>query len=213
VCYILGNSSSLLQCRLRDLEESGIATIGTNRLLRVIRVEYLLLADLRVLSEEMDRITSARPKLLILHDLAAKAQKHLKEIDHWTYFVREPFIPKRQQPYLGYEPEWQNGVLLRSGNTGTYALEIAALMGFTEIRLLGIDLRFDLPTSHFYGVNKYRGHRIKHTQRHLRRVVLAYAALQDRLKDMGVKVINESPIDGPLDDHIPKEKSPWLKNQ
>lgn len=84
-------------------------------------------------------------------------------------------------------------------------------MGFTEIRLLGIDLRFDLAKSHFYGVNKHRGQRIRHKPSHIRRVVQSYGALHDILADHGVRVVNESPIEGPLDEVLPKEKSPWLK--
>jgi hypothetical protein len=174
-------------------------------------VDYLLLADLIVLGEEKTRLKLARNGLLVLRELAFGAQKMLRGINHWTYSVTEPFAPKPRLPYSGYEPDWPRGVLLRTGNTGTYALEAAALMGYTEIRLLGIDLRFDLKTSHFYGENKYRGVRIKHRATHLRRVVKAYAAITAKLGDMGVKVITESPIEGPLDDFIPKETSPWLK--
>jgi len=38
-------------------------------------------------------------------------------------------------------PTPPSDAFLYSGNSGTYAMEAAALMGFKEIRLLGIDLR------------------------------------------------------------------------
>lgn len=146
-----------------------------------------------------------------MHDLAAKRADDLKGLELWTFNVGDPFMPKRSKPFLGYEPRWKHGMLARSGNTGTYAIEAAALLGCTEIRLLGIDLRFDLAKSHFYGQNTYRGQRIVHKQSHLDRVTLCYRALHDRLKKEGIRLINESPYEGRLDEHIPREESPWLK--
>ena len=212
--YILGNSVSLRNINLDALgSDRSALTIGVNRLLQVFSPNFLLVADKLVLQEELDRLHAAKPKLLVLRELDAKpdVSATLAGIDRWTWSVGRVFTPKRARPFLGYEPKWQHGEFLRSGNTGTYAIEAAALMGCTEIRLLGIDLRFDLKESHFFGVNKHNGQRIRHKQNHLRRLPLAYRAIHDKLKEMGVQVINESPIPGPLDEWIPREKSPWLK--
>jgi hypothetical protein len=196
---------------MHALAREGVKTIGTNRVLRTFVPTWLLIADLIVLAEEETRLHSAKPGLLTLHGLAVEAEEKMRGLDVWTFWVGEPFMPKPRLPYLGCELSWKHGRLVRTGNTGTYALEAAALMGFTEIRLLGIDLRFDLAKSHFYGVNKHRGHRIRHKPSHIRRVVQSYGALHDILADHGVRVVNESPIEGPLDEVLPKEKSPWLK--
>lgn len=142
--------------------------------------------------------------------LASGAEGRI-EAEHWTFSVGSPFRPRRAEPFFGYEPQWARGEFLRSGNTGTYAVEAAALMGFEDIRLLGIDLRFDLGKSHFYGQNKYNGVRIRHNRRWMRTVVAAFDALRRKLNAMGRTLINESEYDGPLDDVLPKEKSRWLK--
>ena len=212
--YILGNSVGLESLDLASLaSDRSCLTIGVNRLLRVFAPEYLLVADLKIIAEERDRLRAAKPKLLVWRKLGAMLaeRKTLPGVRRWTWDVGRAFTPKLRQPCLGYEPSWTTGVFLRSGNTGTYAIEAAALMGCTEIRLLGIDLRFDLPRSHFFGTNKHKGRRITYSPRQIKRMVSAYRAIHDRLKTMGVRLINESPIDGPLDEWIPREKSKWLK--
>jgi hypothetical protein len=92
-----------------------------------------------------------------------------------------------------------------SGNSGTYALEAAALLGFTEIRMLGIDLRYDLRDSHFFGNGKTEGCHLND------KALPAYRSVYRELTERGIKIVNESAYDGPLDEFIPKEKSAWLR--
>lgn len=119
---------------------------------------------------------------------------------------------KRIRTSRDYAPEWKRGVFAFSGNTGTYSIEAAALMGFSDIRLLGIDLRFDLPTSHFFGRNPLpSGAPRRYNRRRIAEVVKCYGAIAAALKNEGISVVNESCYDGPLDDVLPREESPWLK--
>lgn len=84
-------------------------------------------------------------------------------------------------------------------------------MGFTEIRLLGMDLRFDLAKSHWYGQNLCQGQRRQYSPRRIQTWAEAYGAITADLKSRGISVVNETHIEGPLDEHIPREKPTWLK--
>jgi hypothetical protein len=138
-------------------------------------------------------------------------QRKTQGIEVKTWNTGRRFVPRRTLPFGGYEPSWTRGEMAFSGNTATYSLEAAALMGFTDIRLLGIDLRFDLPRSHFFGKNLYKGRPRKYPAKHIARVAQTLGAITVRLADMGIRVTNESPYDGPLDEFVPKETSPWLR--
>jgi len=122
-----------------------------------------------------------------------------------------PFKARRGREDLGYVPERGKGVFCRSSNTGTYAIEAAALMGYTDIRVIGVDFSFERKQSHFYGENKFRGTKIKHSKKVLRTMLEAYEAVCRDLGSKGITVVNESPCCGPLDDFMPREKSKWLK--
>lgn len=101
----------------------------------------------------------------------------------------------------------------RTGNTGTYALEAAALMGFKEIRMLGIDFSFDGPQTHSWGrQTKHKGGATpKRRAKLIERDVRGFKDVYRRLTHQGVRIVNESPAEGPLDAFIPRERSQWLK--
>lgn len=82
------------------------------------------------------------------------------------------------------------------------------MLGFTEIRMLGIDLRYDLPKTHFFGDGKQFKCKLS---RPLKFILERYRMAFGELTERGVKIVNESPLEGPLDAFLPKEKSPWLK--
>lgn len=125
-----------------------------------------------------------------------------------------PFRADRKRPDLGYREHREQAVFCRAGNTGCYALEAAALMGFTDIRLIGIDFSFERKCSHFFGDNCVpgrSGRKIVHSKRVLRTMLEGYEAVYRDLASKGITVVNESPCRGPLDDLVPWEKSRWLK--
>ncbi len=81
-------------------------------------------------------------------------------------------------------------------------------MGFTDIRMLGIDLSgYGTPSSHCWGDGRTEGCQLS---RPVERLVESYRMVLEDLRDRGVKLTNESPVSGPLDGVIPKETCPWL---
>ena len=82
-------------------------------------------------------------------------------------------------------------------------------MGFRDIRLLGIDLRYDLPEgSHCYGDGRKEGCHLGD----MRVVLPAYEYVRKRVEAAGGTLVNESPFGGPLDKVVPRRKSEWLIN-
>ena len=88
-------------------------------------------------------------------------------------------------------------------------------MGFTEIRMLGIDLRYDKPHTHFFGTTgkhkASRGLRSRERDMMVQRDAREFGKTWTALTHRGVRIVNESPAEGPLDAFIPREDTPWLK--
>lgn len=213
-CYILGNSSSLTALDLTALAASGQKLLGINRILQVVTTHWLIVSDSEVLVEETTRLQQEKPTLLLLHKLEGLRGERIPEVEAWHWDVTPIPYQHGGRPSAQDLEGWRKmGVFLRSGNTGTYAIEAAAIMGFTEIRLLGMDLRFDLAKTHFYGVNKYHGQRRQYTPKHIQGWAECFGLIADDLKDRGIDVVNETHIEGPLDDYLPREKPRWLKKK
>lgn len=215
-CYILGNSSSLERVDLAGLAASRVPSIGVNRLLRVFRPVFLLLADKPVLAEEHPRLSTAKPRLLAWRGLTALLGSLAPGMDVRTWETwGGPFSrgwrPNRK---VRWEPRWTRGAFWQTGNTGTYALEAAAMIGYRDLRMLGIDLRFDLPRSHFFGENvNLKGRRITYTAKQIKSVVQGYREVVEGLRGLGCRVTSESAYDGPLDAFIPRSEGPWQKTK
>lgn len=94
-------------------------------------------------------------------------------------------------------------------------MEALAFMGFTEIRMLGIDLRYDMPDTHFFGTSgkhkAQRGIRPREREMMVQKDARAIGRTWEILTHRGVRIVNESPAEGPLDAFIPREESRWLK--
>jgi hypothetical protein len=123
----------------------------------------------------------------------------------WTYGLHTS--PWQKNPAGGAPPR-PDQHFRYSGNTGTYAIEAAALLGFTEVRMLGIDLRYDLAKTHFFGDGRALGCKLS---RPLDYLVNRFRMVFEQLKSRGITLVNESPLEGPLDAVIPREASPWLR--
>jgi len=210
--YILGNSSSLERVDLDRLRRSDLVTVGINRILRCFKPQFLLVADRPVLQEELTRLNSARPKLLAWRMLAAmpglEPGVEVRTWDTWGGAYARGWKRGRAPEW---SPRWRDGQFWHSGNSGTYCIEAAALMGFRDIRLLGIDLRFDLPRSHFFGQNTWRGQRIKYTPRQIAGTVKAFEIVISGVAKLGCNVTSESCYDGPLDAVLARRACPWQK--
>ena len=205
-CYVLGNSGSLSRIRTEELLAS-VPTIGVNRILRVVSgaVSHLLIADKMVLQSELLRVNSCATGLLIFGGLDSRVLRQVERPERiWTWGIHT--CPYQRKPPRGHPPKL--GEFRFSGNTGTYAIEAAALMGFSDIRMLGIDLtNYGTPTSHCWGDGRTEGCRLS---RPLPYLVERYRMVFEELKSRNVKLVNESPVEGPLDAVIPKETCPWL---
>lgn len=210
--YILGNSSSLEQVDLSLLRQSGLATIGINRILRCFAPTYLVVADRPVLQEELARLNSAKPKLLAWRMLVGIAARipglEVRTWETWGGAYARGWKRGRNPEWV---PRWRDGQFWHSGNSGTYSIEAAALMGFRDIRLLGIDLRFDLPRSHFFGQNTWRGQRIRYTPRQIAATVKAFEIVVSGVTRLGYTVTSESCYEGPLDAVLARRACPWQK--
>ena len=203
--YVLGNSWSLNQTPAQPLC-SQFPTLGINRVLRThSQVEMLILSDSDVLREELPRILQGRPRLLLCDKLAGvwMARGGGKGIEAYTWHVNQPHVrkgmPSRRRPP-------QPCHFARTGNTGTYAMEAAALMGFKEIRLLGIDFSFNGPQTHSWGnQTKHKGGATPRRRAKLiERDVRGFREVYNSLTSRGVRIVNESPEAGPLDEFIPR---------
>ena len=81
-------------------------------------------------------------------------------------------------------------------------------MGFNDIRILGIDLvGYGTPSSHCWGDGRTEGCQLAKDVTYL---VERYRMVFEDLKSRGIRLTNESPVEGPLDAVIPREKCPWL---
>ena len=205
-CYVLGNSGSLSRIRTAELSAS-LPTVGVNRILRTVRgpVSALMIADSLVLQAELDRVNSSETALLTFSGLDSRVIRSVERPERiWTWGLHT--YPRQRKPAGGAPPK--PGEFRFSGNTGTYAIEAAALMGFTDIRMLGIDLTgYGKPGSHCWGDGRTEGCKLS---RPVPWLVERYRMVFEDLRDKGIRLTNESPVEGPLDAAIPKERCPWL---
>lgn len=89
-------------------------------------------------------------------------------------------------------------------------MEAAALLGFTDIRIVGVDLVYpEKGPTHFFGDGRKEGCRISK----LTRILSTCKKVYDSLTSKGITIVNESPVRGPLDDVVPWKESPWLKTK
>lgn len=79
-------------------------------------------------------------------------------------------------------------------------------MGFRDIRLLGIDLRYDLKNSHTFGDGRKEGCHLGNKEI----VLSAFKYVAEKVNQAGGTLVSESAYEGPLDEIIPRRKSPWL---
>ncbi len=96
-----------------------------------------------------------------------------------------------------------------SGNTATYAVQAAMLMGFTDIRLLGVDLTYDIPgekESHSFGSGKREGCRLSDVSL----ILKVFGRIMKDCEREGISLVNESWVRGPLDKVMPWRESEWL---
>jgi hypothetical protein len=175
--------------------------VGINRLLRLAEPRYMMISDKDVLAAEAQRLRTSTCTILLFKGLAPYARRELPGRRLFLWDVRPRRGPFRLRP--GQKPKG----FLYSGNSSTYAIEAAALMGATEIRMVGIDLFYPrVGPTHFFGDGRKEGCRLSSPER----VVEAVRCLNRELKAKGITLVNESPASGPLDGVVPRRSCPWL---
>jgi sugar phosphate isomerase/epimerase len=148
---------------------------------------------------EQDRINTFGIDLLLFKGLRDYAERlNIRSTKHyWDIY-----------PIRDKEDGWKADKFLFSGSSTTYAIEAAALMGYKEIVLIGVDyVGYEKKESHFFGNGANEGCYMPK----LTRVMEACKRIRRRLEKQGVSIYNESPVHGPLDDVFVRRESRWLK--
>ena len=200
IVFVVGNSGSLNEMDLSRL--SGRFLVGANRILRKMPVSCLVIADGNVYRQEFTRLQDTGCYVVVsdsmLHGLVKEASTLVPRADRTFFFKID--IEAR---YC----ELKSDMFGRSRNTGCYAVETAyRFLGGrkgTTIALLGMELRWrNLEQSHFFGGGEV--HTLK-CRPHFAPGVEAMKAISKILKTQGIKLVNLSPWDGPLDAFVPRE--------
>lgn len=125
--------------------------------------------------------------------------------------LKERLGIKNETVYFDVRPIGVRGFndnsMLLSGNTATYAAQFALAAGYSDIRLLGVDLcDYDRAESHCYGDGKKEGCKLGK----LTTIMSVFKKVRDMAHEKGATIVNESPVEGPLDEVFPRRKCPWL---
>ena len=167
--FILASGPSLFTCDLTPLRRRII--IGLNRsALLYPDTHYHCTMDQRLFDEHPDVLRKAR----FLFTLEGR-----------------PFgIPINLLGSEGFSKELDKGIY--SGYTVAYfALQLAVYMGFKEVFCLGLDLRHENGSTHFFG-NDFHSRNHEQTEFPRMQKMLTFGAKQ--LAGTGVRVFNCSPI-------------------
>lgn len=190
--YVWGTSASRLEC------PEFHPAIGVNNILvtATTHPEYLLIVDHTTYQHEKARILNYKGVLLLWRRLAEQIAD--------TMYAPKRCVTFRLRPLKAWS-ERVRDFLHWGFNTGHYAAQVLALMGYTKIVLLGIDLFWpkDGP-SHDFG----RGvtmHCKPPDKKFLKIYLDEYKRLRYWLKDEGVELVTSSPWSGPLKDMLPYE--------
>lgn len=191
-CFIVGNAPSLATLPLHLLE--GETLFCVNRGLRSMQIGL------------------PRPDYLVIGD-ALVYKSHWQELHADTRLVKKAFIGSNclwrgkviedAIPYgssglkLSLAPFAHNRWTLNRGETVVIvATQIAHLLGYKEIYIIGVDLDYDGPTTHFYGGGAKERERLANFRpggTGAEAVNVAFANLQKAIRASGARLFNASP--------------------
>ena len=176
ICYVIGSGPSLTGFDFDALP--GGVRIGANKSAWLAKCDILVTLDKRFHREFRSEIESFS---------GAKycAVPPDNPIDGVTY------VTHHRGDGFSDDPSALRGV-----SSGFAALNLAYLLGYTEIALLGFDYKWDGDKTHFHGGYTKMN---KDTQRMLRRWVLSYDRTVGQLANKGVTVTN---FVGPIGSNI-----------
>jgi hypothetical protein len=167
-CYVIASGPSLIGFDFDALPEGP--RIGANRSAWLAKCDMLCTVDHNFHSREAERIKSFGANA---HVAIARMGNAISGITYWSY------IPASRG--LTFAP----GTLAGS-NSGFASLNLAVQLGYTDIALLGFDMKWDGTRSHFHDGYGQRAS----VDRNLSVWAHAFDAAAGQLRDRGVTVTN-----------------------
>lgn len=128
---VLGNSPAVAECDFEPLRD--LVTLGVNRILRVTTPAALVIVDRTVMVEEEARLRAFDGRLALWEGLGSTVPRLRERFPHTRFLLDGSGPPFRRWP------ERLGDRLLLAGNTATYAIQLAVLLGLDPIGVLGVD--------------------------------------------------------------------------
>ena len=131
-CYVIASGPSLIGFDFDALPEG--TRIGANRSAWLANCDILVTVDRNFHRKETERLREFGPRAYVaLPDL----QPRIPGVNYWAY--------ARCMEGLTFQPNH-----LAGANSGFAALNLAVQLGFTDIAMLGFDMKWDAGRSHFH---------------------------------------------------------------
>lgn len=167
-CYVIAGGPSLIGFDFDALPEGP--RIGANRSAWLANCDMLVTVDRNFHRHEAERIASFGSNAFVA---LPDQQLPIPGVSYWNY--------ARCMEGLSFAPH-----TLAGSNSGFAAFNLAVQMGFTDIALLGFDMKWDGKRSHFHeGYNQNR-----HVDRMLETWAAAFDTAAGQLRDTGISVTN-----------------------
>lgn len=167
VCYVIGSGPSLCGFDFDQLPDGF--RIGANKSGWLAKCDAMVSIDRNFHKNFPREIASFEGDVYIAFSGAQKTYPNVTYLEH----SRE-------------EISWVPGTICGS-NSGFAAFNLAILLGYTEIALLGFDFKWDETTSHFHG--GYQG-QTKKVDQQLAQWCRMFGQVARRVKDRGIRVTN-----------------------
>lgn len=196
-CFIVGNAPSIADLPLHALEGEDIFCV--NRGMRALDVglpqpNFLVVADTLVYknhAREIDADGASVDKFFVTTNCLWRKPPTVPVIPVGTSGLYMALAPFQHAPLH----------LHRGGTVVVLAAQIAHMMGYKEIYIIGVDLDYSGPVTHFYGGGRKETERLDNFRpggSGTELVNLALASLQEVVAADGCKLYNAAPA-GKLD--------------
>lgn len=167
-CYVIASGPSLLGFDFDALPEG--LRIGANRSAWLANCDLLCTVDRNFHRKEHARIEGFGANA---HVALADLSHTIPGVTYWKYLSAAPGLALAPMTLAG-------------SNSGFASLNLAIQLGYTEIALLGFDMKWDAGRSHFhegYGQSQ-------HVERNLRVWAGAFDEAARQLRGTGIRVTN-----------------------
>ncbi len=191
-CVILGNAPSIADLPLRALAGEDIFCV--NRGMRAMELglpqpKYLIVADSKVYrnhAREIDADGASVARFFIASNCLWRQEPGVPAIPFGSSGLKVSLRPLQPAP-----------LHLHRGETVVVpAVQLAFQMGYREIYVLGVDLDYSGPVTHFYGGGRKETERLNNFRpggSAVRMVNLAFKNLQEAMAPTGANIYNAAP--------------------